>query len=95
MEKLTLKYVGENFVHSHEMVRYFRPKWSTQKCHDLLCNETCYPFDIEKIIFQLNQHFLTEEKEDLIKKINNFINQNIDSPANEILNEILIVLKEK
>jgi len=38
-------------------VKYFKPDWSDEACFDLLMEETCYPFDFETMIKQLNNKF--------------------------------------
>ena len=58
MKPLTIEYAVENnFISAIECVKYFKPDWSEEACFDLLMEETCYPFDFETMIKQLNNKF--------------------------------------
>jgi len=57
MKPLTLEYATENNFTAVDYVKYFKPDWSDEACFDLLMEETCYPFDFETMIKQLNNKF--------------------------------------
>jgi len=57
MKPLTLEYATQNNFTPIDCVKYFKPDWSEEACFDLLMEETCYPFDFETMIKQLNNKF--------------------------------------
>jgi hypothetical protein len=42
-----------------ECIRYYRPDWSDEQCDYFLWNETCYPFDGETTLKQINETLST------------------------------------
>lgn len=57
MIPLTLQHALKNNFTPIQCVKYFKPDWSDEACFDLLMEETCYPFDFETMIKQLNNKF--------------------------------------
>lgn len=57
MKPLTPEHATENNFTPLDCVKYFKPDWSDEACFDLLMEETCYPFDFETMIKQLNNKF--------------------------------------
>lgn len=58
MEKLTLKYAKDNNFTPIDCVRYFNPKCTDKECDFYLWEFTCFPFDTETMINQLNNKFI-------------------------------------
>lgn len=62
MKGLTYEYAKENKFTAIDLVKYFKPDWTDENCHDYIWEQTCYPFDHEMTISQLNNAFLNTEK---------------------------------
>lgn len=52
--KLTLEHAKEKDFRVIDCVKFFRPEWTDEQCKDYLWNKTCFPFDMEVMISQLN-----------------------------------------
>jgi hypothetical protein len=57
MKPLTIEHAIENNFTAIECVKYFKPDWSDKECDFILWEDTCYPFDFEAMITQLNNKF--------------------------------------
>lgn len=60
-EPLTIDMVHANKMTPLDCVKYFRPEWSDQDCDHYLWNLTCYPFNVIRMIEQLNDQLGTDE----------------------------------
>lgn len=62
MQELTLEYVNDNLAHNSELVKYFKPDATKEEIDFILWEKTCFPFDLERTIRQLNEYFIKNEK---------------------------------
>ena len=60
MKKLTKEYILQNKLTSVMLVKYFKPDWTDEKCDQYLWNKTCFPFNLQTTIHQLNDQLLSE-----------------------------------
>ena len=43
-----------------ELVKYFKPDWTDEECDYYLWEFTCFPFDLEETVKQLNEGLLDD-----------------------------------
>ena len=58
---LTLEHAEANGFSAIDCVKYFNPTWEDYQCTAFLWEHTCFPFDGETTIKQLNEAFLNKE----------------------------------
>lgn len=62
MKPLTLKYALDNKFNAIDCIKYYRPHWDDRRCNDFLWASTCFPFDNNEMIRQINKQFLPKAK---------------------------------
>ena len=66
MKPLTLEYAIDNNFTAVDCVKYFRPNWSDEQCANFAWSSTCYPFDNETMILQLNKQLIEPEQHTVV-----------------------------
>ena len=66
MKPLTREHSIEHNFTAIDLVKHFRPNWTDEDCDLYLWENTSYPFDMDRVIEQLNKQLIEPEQHTVV-----------------------------